>query len=269
MRFLGFFVVIIGISLAAGVVFAEGSLGDLYYGANRFDRLFASTSFATLFLVRHALRRLGASKIRARADATYLFVKRVADILFSTVALLLLTPVFVLIGLVVAGDSRGPIVHKRMVVGKDGKKFAMFKFRTMVHNADSILYGDEELKAAYYEGHCKLVSDPRVTRIGGILRKTSLDELPQFLNILFGEMTFVGPRPIAFDEIDLYGSQFEKFKVVKPGITGLWQVSGRSETSYEKRVELDMHYLNNRSIAFDLCIILKTVPAVVFKRGAF
>ena len=143
----------------------------------------------------------------------------------------------------------------------------MYKFRFMVEDAEDILQRDEYLKRLYYV-NCKIEQDPRITRLGKFLRKSSLDEIPQLVNVVLGNMTFVGPRPIADDEVDIYGPNVELFKKVTPGITGLWQTRGRSETSYARRVDMDMDYIEHRSIALDLWILMTTVPAVLRKRGA-
>lgn len=213
-------------------------------------------------------RRRQYSGIRESVGALYYLVKRIVDV---TVALTILTvsfPLFLAIAVLVRLDSAGPIMFRRRVVGRYGKQFNMYKFRSMVEGAEQILEQDEELKKQYYV-NAKLQSDPRVTRLGRFLRKTSLDELPQLINVLFGNMTFVGPRPIAPDEIELYGPEFERFKTVTPGITGLWQTCGRSETSYEKRVQMDMLYIEQRSILLDAWIMVSTIPAVLLKRGAY
>ncbi len=137
----------------------------------------------------------------------------------------------------------------------------------MIDGAEGMLQQDEQLKKLYYV-NCKLNRDPRITKLGAFLRKSSFDELPQLVNVILGNMTFVGPRPIAEDEIDIYGPCVERFKTVTPGITGLWQTSGRCDTSYEKRVKMDMDYIEQRSILVDMGILLSTLPAVVRKRGA-
>lgn len=208
-------------------------------------------------------------RIREGISLGYYMAKRAVDMILSSFALLVTAPLFALIALLVRIDSRGPVIFRRMVVGKDGKVFGMLKFRTMVVDAERILQESDELKEQYYANNCKLKDDPRVTRLGRFLRKTSLDELPQFINILNGDMTFVGPRPIAEDEVHMYGPEVERFKTVTPGITGLWQTRGRSEISYGKRVEMDMLYIKHRSLKFDIWIVLCTLPAVLLKRGAF
>lgn len=206
--------------------------------------------------------------IKGKVSPYYLVVKRIFDIVLSGLILSLTSPLFLIISVLVRADSRGPIVYKRRVIGKNGCYFDMFKFRSMVVDAEQILEQSEELKKEYYVS-AKLKSDPRITRLGRFLRKTSLDELPQLINILLGTMTFVGPRPIAYDEIELYGPALERFKTVTPGITGLWQTCGRSETSYETRVEMDMQYIDKRSLLLDLWIVVSTIPAVLLKRGAY
>lgn len=213
-------------------------------------------------------RRRRLAKIQRGVGRAYFIVKRTVDLLLATAALLAASPVFAVLAVLIRLDSKGPVLFRRGVIGLNGDRFDMFKFRSMVEGAEQILQNDEEMKKQYYD-NAKLKNDPRVTKIGRFLRRTSLDELPQLINILLGQMTFVGPRPIAPDEIELYGEAFEEFKKVKPGITGIWQTCGRSETSYAKRVEMDMLYIKNRSILLDLWIILTTVPAVLAKRGAY
>lgn len=213
-------------------------------------------------------RRRKISNISESVGIVYYLVKRLVDISIALMVLIVSFPLFLLVALMVRLDSPGPVLFKRRVIGKHGKIFNMYKFRSMVEGAERILAESEDLKKEYYV-NAKLQVDPRVTRIGKFLRKTSLDELPQLINVLLGNMTFVGPRPIAPDEVDLYGPAVEQFKTVTPGITGLWQTCGRSETSYEKRVQMDMLYIKQRSILLDLWILLSTIPAVLLKRGAY
>ncbi len=212
-------------------------------------------------------RRRRLPNVKQGVGKAYFFVKRLVDLVLSTITLLVFSPLFALIALAIRLDSPGCIVYRRRVVGMEGKEFDMYKFRSMVENAEQILQSDEQLRREYYV-NCKLEQDPRITRVGKFLRITSLDELPQLINVFLGHMTFVGPRPIAPDEIPKYGPAFERFKTVKPGITGLWQICGRSDLPYEKRVEMDMMYIDQRSILLDLWIIVSTVPAVLLKRGA-
>jgi Undecaprenyl-phosphate galactose phosphotransferase WbaP len=179
---------------------------------------------------------------------------------------------FVIISIMIMLDSKGGPFYKQTRIGKGGRKFQAYKFRTMVLNADQVLqrYLDEspELNAEWKATH-KLKKDPRVTRVGAILRKLSLDEMPQFWNILIGDMSLIGPRPIVDAEIEKYGKCFELYIQARPGLTGLWQVSGRSDTSYQYRVQLDEYYLLNRSLKLDIIILLKTVSVVLARKGAY
>ena len=186
-------------------------------------------------------------------------------------AVVCLIPVFVVLALLVKCSSRGPVFYRARRLGVNGKPIEVWKFRTMYKDADErlakILAENPELKKEWDENF-KLKNDPRITPLGKILRKTSLDELPQFVNVLRGEMAVIGPRPIVEKEIAYYGPSYEVFSRVKPGITGFWQVSGRSDTTYERRIELDMYYINNWSIWLDYYIFLKTVKEVLICRGA-
>jgi exopolysaccharide biosynthesis polyprenyl glycosylphosphotransferase len=175
---------------------------------------------------------------------------------------------YMAIALAVKLDSRGPVFHRREVLGQGGRRFRCYKFRTMVHDAEDFLKRHPELAAQFDEKH-KLEHDPRVTRLGRFLRKSSLDELPQMFNVLLGDMSVVGPRMISPAEHARYGKWDMNLLTLKPGITGLWQVSGRSETSYDERVQLDMNYVRNWSIWLDLQILFQTIPAVLKGRGAY
>jgi undecaprenyl-phosphate galactose phosphotransferase len=200
-------------------------------------------------------------------------IKRTFDILFSLLVILILLPVYILIAILVKISSKGPIFYKHKRIGKDGKCIEIYKFRTMYENADEmlkkILENDENLKKEW-ETYYKLKNDPRITPIGKILRKFSLDELPQFFNVLKGDLSVVGPRPVVKDELEKYYGEFKKFYLaVKPGITGLWQVSGRNNTTYEDRVKLDTIYVINWSLWLDIIIILKTLKVIIKKEGAY
>jgi len=174
----------------------------------------------------------------------------------------------ILIAIAVKLDSPGPVIYRRRVMGVRGKQFDAFKFRTMYQNGDQILAQHPEVQAELAANH-KLKDDPRITRIGKILRKLSLDELPQLINVLRGEMSLVGPRMISPVEIEKYEHWDINLLTIRPGITGLWQVSGRSDISYTERVNLDMHYIRNWSIWLDLHILFQTIPAVIRGRGAY
>ncbi|MBO7146727.1 MAG: undecaprenyl-phosphate galactose phosphotransferase WbaP [Lentisphaeria bacterium] len=199
------------------------------------------------------------------------FSKTLAEILIATVAIICLFPLGLLLSLMVKCSSKGPIFYKAKRLGINGSQIEVWKFRTMYADADKklekMLAENPEMEKEWREKF-KLENDPRITPLGKFLRKTSLDELPQFLNVLRGEMAVIGPRPIVQKEVAYYGKYYSTFSRVKPGITGLWQVSGRSETTYERRIMLDMYYINNWSIWLDYYIFLKTIKEVLVGRGA-
>jgi len=200
-------------------------------------------------------------------------IKRTFDILFSLLVILILLPLYIIIAILVKISSKGPIFYKHKRIGKDGKCIEIYKFRTMYENSEEmlkkILESDENLRKEW-ETYYKLKNDPRITPIGKLLRKFSLDELPQFFNVLKGDLSVVGPRPVVKDELERYYGDFKKFYlVVKPGITGLWQVSGRNNTTYEDRVKLDTIYVINWSLWLDIIIILKTLKVIIKKEGAY
>lgn len=205
---------------------------------------------------------------KVRLTGADVIMKTLLDTFLSLGALLVFLPLMVAMAIAVRLDSPGPIFHLRRVVGVGGKAFNALKFRTMYVDADERLARDPELRREFELNH-KLKNDPRVTRIGRFLRRTSLDELPQLINVLFGQMSLVGPRMITAEERARYGKWRMNLSTVKPGITGLWQVSGRSDVSYEERVMLDMNYIRNYSIWFDLQILWQTIPAVLKSRGAY
>lgn len=205
---------------------------------------------------------------KVRLTGLDVVLKGLLDYLVAGLGVLLLLPVFAVIAIWVKLDSPGPVIYRRRVVGVGGRLFDAFKFRTMVVNGDEVLRRYPELARKLREGG-KLKDDPRVTRAGHWLRRTSLDELPQLFNVLRGEMSLVGPRMITEEEINHYGQRYLSLLAVKPGITGLWQVSGRSEVAYNERVKLDLHYIRNYSIWLDLWLLYQTVPAVLRGRGAY
>lgn len=208
----------------------------------------------------------------------YDFVKRALDIFGSVVGLVVLSPMLLLIAIAIKVNSRGPMMADTpMRVGADGKLFKMYKFRSMVEGAYDILQKNPELLKKYKKNSYKLNldEDPRITDVGRFIRKTSIDELPQLLNILKGEMSLVGPRayyPFELEEQQKkYPNSREFVKIIlsaKPGLTGLWQVSGRSDINFDKRVEMDAYYVLRRSVLYDIYIIFKTIPAVLTGRGA-
>jgi exopolysaccharide biosynthesis polyprenyl glycosylphosphotransferase len=205
---------------------------------------------------------------RVRITGLDAALKSALDYVVAAAALVALAPLLLLLGLLVKLDSPGPALHRRGVLGRGNKPFGAFKFRTMIVNADEVLAADPALRAAFAQEH-KLKDDPRVTRLGRFLRRTSLDELPQLLNVLRGEMSLVGPRMIAPDEAPRYGKWRLNLLTVKPGITGPWQVEGRSDLPYEERVRLSMHYIRNHSVWLDLALLLRTAVVVVRGKGAY
>jgi exopolysaccharide biosynthesis polyprenyl glycosylphosphotransferase len=205
---------------------------------------------------------------KARLTGIDNVLKFILDYLITIPGLVLISPVLLLIAVLIKLDSPGPIIYRRRVMGVNGVQFDAYKFRTMNPNGDEILERHPELKAELEENH-KLVEDPRITRVGQFLRKTSLDELPQLFNVLKREMSLVGPRMISPLEMKKYDKWDMNLLTVRPGITGLWQVSGRSDVSYAERVRLDMYYIRNWSIWLDLELLMQTIPAVLRGRGAY
>lgn len=198
----------------------------------------------------------------------YDFVKRFADIICSAIAIILLSPFFIIISIAIKATSKGPaiFVHKR--VGKNGKEIGIYKFRSMVMNAEELIKEFTPEQKAEFQKNFKLENDPRITKIGKFLRKTSLDELPQLFNVLKGDLSLVGPRPIIQKETEIYGEYKKMLLSVKPGLTGFWAANGRSDTSYKRRRAMEIYYVKNRSLLFDIKIILKTAVSVFKGEGA-
>jgi len=199
-------------------------------------------------------------------------IKRLIDIFVVTLGGLLLLPFLMFIALLIKITSPGPVLYKQKRLGSDGKHFYTYKFRSMAIDADQklqkMLASDPLLKKEWEENH-KLFNDPRITKLGRFIRRTSIDEFPQLINILKGEMSLVGPRPIVDAEIEKYGEDYKRVFSIKPGLTGLWQVSGRSDTNYLDRVAYDVYYLQSWSVWLDLWIIFKTFGVVLFGKGAY
>lgn len=194
--------------------------------------------------------------------------QRVFDITFAVLMLVFLLPLFCLAAILVRLSSPGPIIYRQVRCGQGGKYFVLFKFRTMVDDADSLLRSNRRLNVAFHR-QWKLENDPRVTPAGHWLRRTSVDELPQILNVLRGNMSIVGPRPVQPQElIECYQGHADVVFSVKPGLTGLWQVEGRSGVTYDERIAMDLEYIRRRSFLFDTLLLIRTVPAVLFMRGA-
>ena len=201
-------------------------------------------------------------------------LKRIGDIVFSLIVLTLGSPIFISIAILVKLSSPGSVFYIQKRVGRNYREFGCIKFRTMYKDADDLLPNLLEkypLMRKEFENDFKLRQDPRITKLGRFLRRSSLDELPQFFNVLKGEMSVVGPRPIVSNEIIKYSLFMEEVISVRPGLTGLWQVSGRNNLSYKKRVELDLFYARNRNFLLDLEIIILTLGVLLFPmdRGAF
>lgn len=198
----------------------------------------------------------------------YDFVKRFSDIICSAIAIILLSPFFIIITIAIKATSKGSVifVHKR--VGKNGKEIGIYKFRSMVMNAEELIEKFTPEQKEEFKKNFKLKNDPRITKIGKFLRKTSLDELPQLFNILKGDLSIVGPRPIMEVETKIYGEYKDMLLSVKPGLTGFWAANGRSDTSYKRRRAMEIYYVKNRSLLFDIKIIFKTVISVFKGEGA-
>lgn len=261
------------------IVIASGSLRrekilQLFqtFGTNDDITLRMSSGFYEMLTTGVEVQEIGnvplLSLNKVRLTGIEMMLKATLDFFVSLGILLIIWPIMLAIAIAVKLDSTGPIFYRRRVVGVGGKAFDALKFRTMYLNADERLFRDPELRRQF-ELNYKLKDDPRVTRLGKFLRRTSLDELPQLFNVLRGQMSLVGPRMITDEERSRYGKWHMNLLTVKPGITGLWQVSGRSDIGYEERVMLDMHYIRNYSIWLDLYLLWQTIPAVLKGRGAY
>lgn len=203
----------------------------------------------------------------------YRFIKRIIDIIGGLVGIVLLIPITIVLYLIsiFSKENKGPIFYEQLRVGKNGKYFRIYKFRTMIIGADKILkkYLEENEEAKIeFEKNQKLEYDPRITKLGKILRKTSLDEFPQFINVLKGDMSLIGPRPLVEGELDVHNGNHKLYESVKPGITGYWGVNGRSNTTYEERLELEYYYAKNFSFWLDTKIFFKTIISIVKREGA-
>ncbi len=203
-----------------------------------------------------------------REKKFYSFLKRCFDVFFSLFAIVISSPIMLILALIIKTDG-GPAIYKQQRVGKNGKRFIIYKFRSMIQNADAPeiirqLKDKNEMDGPMF----KIEKDPRVTKIGSFIRKTSLDELPQFFNILIGNMTFVGPRPPLPSEVDSFDDYQKQKLLVKQGLTCYWQCSGRNSIMFDEWIELDLKYIKERSILTDFKILFKTIPAVITRKGA-
>ena len=198
----------------------------------------------------------------------YIKIKRVIDVILASVALILLSPLFAIIAIAIKIDSKGPVFFAHKRIGKNGKIIKLYKFRSMVINAEELIKSFTPEQMREYKENYKLTNDPRITKVGKFLRKTSLDELPQLINIINGDLSIIGPRPVVADELEKYGVNKDKFLSVRPGLTGYWQVNGRSNTTYEERMKMELYYVDNCSLWLDIKIFFKTFITVFKKEGA-
>lgn len=206
---------------------------------------------------------------KVKSKALYNVTKRIFDFSFSLICLVLLSPVFLIVAILIKLDSNGPIFYKSYRIGKNVSKFKFYKFRTMAINSDEIFANFTKEQKEEYNVSFKLDNDPRVTKIGRILRKTSLDELPQLINIINGSMSLIGPRPIIEREIERTGLEnLKEMTSVRPGLSGWWACSGRSDTTWEEKTQLELYYVRNCSWKFDIKIFFKTIECVLKRDGA-
>lgn len=219
------------------------------------------------------IERQAAFSLVGQRQSPYVFVKRALDIVMSAAGLILLFPLLVYVAVRIKREDGGPVIFVQERVGLNGEVFKILKFRSMVMNADAALEtwkkDNPDLFEKYVKNNYKLEDDPRITRIGRLIRRTSIDELPQLFNVLRGNMSLVGPRPLLVRELPAYGAAYDKYVRVRPGITCIWQVSGRSLTTFEARASFDAEYVDRMSLATDLRILFKTVKVVVKREGAY
>lgn len=201
----------------------------------------------------------------------FFFIKRCIDIILSLLGLIILSPVFLLIAILIKKEDHGNVFYKHKRIGHMNKDIYIYKFRSMTNKYKTFdefyqTLSDEQKQE--WDENFKLENDPRITKIGKFIRKTSLDELPQIINILKGDMSIIGPRPVVNDEIEKYGNQKAKFLSIKPGLTGYWAANGRSATTYEDRIKLELYYIDHCSLLLDIKIFFKTILPVLKKEGA-
>jgi lipopolysaccharide/colanic/teichoic acid biosynthesis glycosyltransferase len=201
-------------------------------------------------------------------NKVYLFFKRLVDVLLSGIALIVIFPFLAVIAVLIKLDSKGPVFFHHKRIGMNNTPLVLHKFRTMRQDADEMFLQFTPEQKEEFNTNYKLENDPRITRIGKLLRESSLDELPQLINILRGNLSLVGPRPLVAEEIEKYGENRKRFLSAKPGLTGYWQVNGRNELTYQERMRLELHYVDNASFWLDMRILFKTVPVVLTKFGA-
>ena len=211
------------------------------------------------------------SALSSVRELAYLFVKRCFDIVCGLIGVVCLVPLIVIVKIVnICNKDFDSIFYFQKRIGKDGKEFKLYKFRSMVVNADEILeqtLKNDKKRAEEWKKYQKFENDPRITKIGNILRKTSLDEVPQFINMLKADMSMIGPSPLVPGELDSHNGNHEIYESVRPGITGWWACNGRSATTYEERLDLEYYYVKNKSLWLDIKCVFKTISAVILKKG--
>lgn len=222
------------------------------------------------------LTRIEINKIHVNNKSVYKVIKRIIDIIGALMGCVILLPLT--LGIWIANaitKDNGPVFYAHKRIGKNGKEFKMYKFRTMCNNAQNMVKDEETMKRYFsdeqiqeWKENFKLEEDPRITKIGKFLRKTSLDEVPQVINILKGDLSIIGPRPIVDEELEKYGEDKAKFLSITPGLTGYWAANGRSDTSYEKRKQMELYYVDNVSLRLDIQIFFKTILTVLKREGA-
>lgn len=228
----------------------------------------APRSWTPLHAEGHAASAVSWAPEAPSRPALYRRLKRAFDLLSTTLLLAVIWPVLLLIALAIRLDSKGPVVFAHTRIGQDGKPIRLYKFRSMVVNAQELIAAFTPEQQREWAENFKLEHDPRITRVGRVLRKTSLDELPQLFNILRGDLSVVGPRPVVQAELEKYGPYKQKFLSVRPGLTGYWQAYARSDCSYEQRMDMELAYAHRASLQWDMLILLHTVLSVARGRGA-
>ncbi len=213
------------------------------------------------------------NKSKNKTKILYKLIKRIVDIIGGLVGIILLIPITIVLYIVTlfSKENKGPLFFEQLRIGKDGKEFRLYKFRSMVMHADEKLWeylnNNPEAKEEYKK-YKKLKEDPRITKLGKFLRKTSLDEFPQFINVLKGDMSLVGPRPYLYREKEDMGEKYDEIIMVKPGLTGYWQVNGRSDVDFNERINMDIAYIKDRTLWLDFKLIIKTILKIFVNKGA-
>lgn len=198
----------------------------------------------------------------------YQYIKRIIDVIISVIATIVLIPLFLIITIAIKLETKGSAIFKHTRVGKDGKIIKIYKFRTMVNNAEDMIKDLTKEQQKEFKENFKISNDPRITKVGKFLRETSLDELPQLINIIKGELSIIGPRPVIAEELKKYEDNIGKFLSVTPGLTGYWAANGRSNTTYEQRMQMELYYIDNCSLLMDIKVFFKTISSVLKRKGA-